>query len=126
MAAARLLVFKLGAKEQLPALPDAAPMPKPPRLTASAETIGKGAVLYHTVCFSCHGLGAVSGGSIKDLRYMTAATHAAFNGIVLGGIMESVGMPSFADQIDATEADAIHAFLIATASEAWATQAQMH
>jgi len=97
-------------------------MPEPPPLIASREMIGKGAVLYHSVCFICHGVGVVSGGSIRDLRYMTAGTHEIFNDIVLDGVMSELGMASFADQISEEDSDAIHAFIIARAHEDWAAR----
>ncbi len=74
-ASARLLVFKLGGKLQLPALPPAPPIPDPPPLRATEEVVRRGAELV------CADLRAVSWpargrrreGSASD----DAGTHAA-------------------------------------------------
>jgi quinohemoprotein ethanol dehydrogenase len=116
-ASARLLAFKLGAQEQLPPLPDAPPIPDPPPLRASEDSIRKGAELFGSTCAQCHGQLAVGG--VKDLRFMTRETHAAFNDIVLKGIRADKGMASFANLISAADADAIHAYLISRAHEDW-------
>ena len=58
----------------------------------------RGAQLYAQTCATCHGRSAVGG--VKDLRHMTADTHAKFGEIVLGGIYLEKGMASFADLLD--------------------------
>lgn len=116
---ARVLVFKLGAKGELPPLPDRPPIPLPPPSTASQEVIAKGADLYARTCANCHGPQAVSGGVIKDLRHMTAQTHAMFNDIVLKGTMSGLGMASFANVLSESDAEAIHAYVIARANDEW-------
>ena len=113
-AAARLLVFKLGAGEQLPPLAARAPIPPPPRLTASEAEVQKGAQLFAETCAVCHGQRAVGG--MADLRHMTAETHAKFNDIVLGGAYVDKGMASFADILTEEDAASIHAYLIARAN----------
>jgi len=59
----RLLVFKLGAKADLPALP---PEPKlvfdPPSDTASPAAVAVGEGLYAQFCGACHGEAVVAGG----------------------------------------------------------------
>jgi quinohemoprotein ethanol dehydrogenase len=62
---------------------------------------------------------AVGGGVIPDLRFMDATTHAEFDAIVLAGARSGQGMISFADQLGAGEAAAIHAWLFARANEDW-------
>jgi quinohemoprotein ethanol dehydrogenase len=115
----RLLVFKLGGSLALPATAAPDPMPEPPPLTASAETVAQGEGLYQDVCGSCHGFYAISGGSIRDLRYMQPETHAAFKDIVLGGIMKEIGMASFADVFTEAEVEAIHAYIIKRAHDTY-------
>ena len=117
VASARLLVFKLGGTAQLPPLPDAPPIPEPPRSTATAAVIQQGGTLYAATCAVCHG--ALARGGIKDLRHMTAQTHAQFNDIVLGGIRKDKGMASFADKLGKADAEAIHAYVTARANEDW-------
>jgi quinohemoprotein ethanol dehydrogenase len=116
-AAARLLVFKRGAGVQLPPLPEAPPVPDPPPLRASEDTVQRGAKLFASTCAQCHGQLAVGG--VKDLRFMTRETHAAFNDIVLKGTRAEKGMASFASLLEADEVDAIHAYVISRAQEDW-------
>lgn len=108
----RVLVFKLGAKEQLPP-PRQAPVlpPQVPALTASAEQIKQGRTLFNGMCGACHGLNAASGGVIPDLRYLTPDKHLAFVGIVSGAFMNK-GMPSFAGVLDMPQMELIHQYII--------------
>jgi quinohemoprotein ethanol dehydrogenase len=116
-ASARLLVFKLGANKQLPPLPPAAPIPDPPPLRASEDTVRKGAEIFARTCAQCHGQLAVGG--VKDLRQMTRETHAQFNDIVLKGVRVQKGMASFANLLSSDDAEAVHAYVIARANEDW-------
>ncbi|MBO9581682.1 MAG: PQQ-dependent dehydrogenase, methanol/ethanol family [Sphingobium sp.] len=116
-ASARLLVFKLGGKLQLPPLKAEEKAPDPPPVTASEATIARGAQLFGDTCSRCHGQQAIGG--VKDLRKMTRETHGKFNDIVLKGIYQDKGMASFADLLKPEDADAIHGYLIARANEDW-------
>jgi quinohemoprotein ethanol dehydrogenase len=116
-AAARLLVFRLGGKVELPPLPDAAPVPNPPPVTGSEAQIRRGGEVYALTCAQCHGDLAIGG--VKDLRQMTPGTHAQFNDIVLKGLRQDKGMASFAGLVAPDDVDAIHAWLIARANEDW-------
>jgi quinohemoprotein ethanol dehydrogenase len=117
----RLLVFKLGGTAKLPPLPPASmevpELSPPPPLTASAETVARGAQLYADNCALCHG--AAARGGIKDLRHMAPETHKDFLAIVIGGKRAANGMASFADVLKPEEAEAIHGYLIARANEDW-------
>ncbi len=108
-APSRLLAFKLGGSASLP---PGEPLPalRLPASTASAETIARGDTLYGQWCRICHGGNVVSSGMTPDLRYMSTETHATFNDIVVRGARN--GMPPFADVINDTDADAIHAYLV--------------
>ncbi len=116
-AAARLLVFRLGGTAVLPPVKPQEERSQPPPLRASEAMVQKGAQLYAQTCALCHGQQAIGG--VKDLRYMTRDTHAAFKDIVLGGVRKDKGMASFADILTPEDADAIHAYLIARANEDW-------
>jgi quinohemoprotein ethanol dehydrogenase len=132
----RLLAFKLGATSAYAPPPAVIPpVPEPPKLTANAETIHKGAVLYQKfVCDGCHSPGTdgsrawVLDGAIPDLRYMPADVHKDWYGIVLGGSHWDKGMPGFADppkfafpnaKMTVQDADAIHAYVIAQSWKAY-------
>lgn len=116
-ASARLLVFKLGGKEQLPPLAPAPPIPNPPPLRATEEIVQKGAGIYARTCAQCHGQLAVGG--VKDLRQMTTEVHAQFNDIVLQGLRVQKGMASFANLLSVDDVEAVHAYVIARAQEDW-------
>ncbi len=88
-------MFKLGGKVQLPPMKAEEKAPDPPPVTASEQTIARGAQLFANTCAQCHGQQAMGG--VKDLRKMTRETHAKFNDIVLKGIYQEKGMASFAD-----------------------------
>ena len=108
----RILTYKLGATGSLPTPPMPEALPTPPPMTASADTVDQGELLYHQNCSVCHGGGAVSSGVLPDLRYMDEQTHQIFQGIVLGGAYKEKGMVSFSHVLDSEGAEAIHAYLI--------------
>ena len=108
----RILTYKLGATGSLPTPPMPEALPTPPPMTASADTVDQGELLYHQNCSVCHGGGAVSSGVLPDLRYMDEQTHQIFQGIVLGGAYKEKGMVSFSHVLDSEGAAAIHAYLI--------------
>jgi quinohemoprotein ethanol dehydrogenase len=113
---ARVLTFKLGGKATLPPLPKETPFPDPPALTASAETVQQGRMLYTAYCSACHGGAAVSGGVIADLRHMSAAKHGAFVAIVQAGI-PGKGMPGHEGILTEAEIKAIQAYVIKRAHD---------
>ncbi len=69
-------------------------------------------------CLYCHGVGVISGSSVPDLRYVTAETHHQFQSIVLGGVRESRGMPSFHDALKPDQVRAIQAYVLSQAAAA--------
>jgi quinohemoprotein ethanol dehydrogenase len=118
-AEGRVLAFKLGGRAALPPLVEtSAVRPAPPPVPDVGDAVIElGNAVYHRVCAGCHGMRAVGGGVIPDLRHMSAAAHAEFDAVVLGGSRADRGMIGFADIISREEADAIHAFVIARANE---------
>jgi len=123
----RLLVYALDGKDSLPEPVETARVLDPPPLEASPEQVAQGKTLFSARCMPCHGDGAVGGGVVPDLRYMSAETHAQFDAIVLGGLRHQKGMVGFAnvfgrDVLDKADADAIHAYAIKRAHDALAEQ----
>jgi quinohemoprotein ethanol dehydrogenase len=120
--AGRILAFKLGggAVPLPPLLPADPPVPKPPARPADAATLARGAMLFGTNCAICHPNQTRSGSA--DLRRMSAGIHAAFNDIVLNGLKRDAGMPGWGDVLSAADADAIHAYLVGVAAQAYAAQ----
>jgi quinohemoprotein ethanol dehydrogenase len=117
MPEARVLTYKLGGTATLPPprnLP-AAP-PEPPALSADAKVVDHGRRLYAANCAVCHGMGAISGRIVPDLRYLTAGKHAEFAATVAGA-RASNGMPSFAGKLDVDEVEALHQYLIQRAHD---------
>ncbi len=117
----RILAFKLGGGTvPLPERTEPpGPIPEPPPLEASEETIRRGGELFLKACHECHF--NVYGG-YPDLRRMSAATHLGFNEIVLNGILADRAMAGFADTLTEEDSDAIHAYLIQMAMEARADE----
>jgi PQQ-dependent dehydrogenase (methanol/ethanol family) len=117
----RVIAFKVGGAVNLPPEP---PWPtlNPPPLTADAQTVARGGEVYQGICGRCHGLNAVSGGTITDLRYSAHLAADSWFDIVLGGAFRANGMVSFADTLTRDDAAAIRAFLIAKAHEAKAAE----
>ena len=122
---ARLLVFRLGAHGKLPPqAPDAGFPPPPPYVRAPEPVIKRGGELYAANCSLCHG--ALARGGIKDLRHMSGDTHQHFQDIVIGGVRAKAGMASFADVLSKDDAEAIHNYLIARATEDWGEEKRLH
>ncbi len=125
VAPARLVVFKLDARGvTLPPTPEPPPIPAPPPLRAAETDVKAGGAIYNNTCSSCHGVDARGG--VKDLRHMTAQTHAEFNDIVLGGVRKNAGMASFKDILQQKDVDQIHAYLIARAQEDYNNDLHAH
>jgi len=116
--ASRILTFKLGAARELPPIPDAQPIPDPPsRGEADESAVARGAALFAGHCSYCHGVGAISGGTLPDLRRMQPFSHGNFELIVRGGLLQGAGMPRFDEVLSAEEVADIHAYLLAKAHE---------
>jgi mono/diheme cytochrome c family protein len=99
--------------------PPSLPIPiTPPEDYGTEEQIATGASLYERYCSGCHGITAVSGGVLPDLRHSAIiADAAAWSGIVLGGARQDKGMVSFALVLSEEDAEAIRLFVIHRANE---------
>ncbi len=115
----RILTFALGgnAKLEIPPFGHQGPPSPAIRMNATKNTVHEGGLLFGQFCYACHGVNAVSGSSIPDLRYATAETHHQFEAIVLGGARESRGMPSFKDVLKREQLPAIQAYILSRAAE---------
>jgi len=116
----RVLTFALGGKAKLPpAIPlETTPPPPPVQIQASKSELRRGAALFHEWCAVCHGMMAIGGGVVPDLRFASTDTHAHFADVVLGGVRGEKGMPSFADVLDASDVRLIQAYVLERAAEA--------
>lgn len=120
----RVLTFKLGSKSTLPDVPwKPTVVFNPPELTANSETVALGLTTYQDVCMGCHGLNAVSGLIIPDLRgsgYLH--DEKTWEAVVRGGLLKDRGMASFADNISAEQSRAVLAYVIQQAQRGQALQ----
>lgn len=112
----RVLTFALDARGVLP------PAPPPPTLPpaavevkASPAQLERGSVLYQRNCGVCHGLAGVGGGVIPDLRYSSPDVQRHFADIVIGGLQQGQGMPSFAGRLTPRDVRWIHAYVLSRA-----------
>ncbi len=109
----RILAYKPGGRATMPAFRERAlPEPELPDLEIRDARVEQGEWLYITYCMSCHGLNAVSGGMLPDLRYASGEVHRDWMAIVLGGLLAQGGMAGFADVLRPEEARMIHAYVV--------------
>ena len=110
----RMLVFKLGGTANLPTLePPQEPSVVAPLLNrVSDATIHQGEQLFQRYCAACHGDVAVSGGVLPDLRYSATLENDEWFSDVLGGMLQSEGMVSFAKELSSEDAADIRAYVI--------------
>jgi len=123
----RLLVFKLGAKDQLPPAPPLAKAPlDPPPSRASAATIETGRVAYARYCAVCHAPGAVGSTVLPDLRRSGALDNRqAWQQIVHDGALSANGMASFEGSLSPEQVEAVRAYVIKRANEDKAMEAEL-
>ncbi|WP_416761882.1 PQQ-dependent dehydrogenase, methanol/ethanol family [Roseateles sp. So40a] len=114
----RILVYKLGAKQELPpADPLLALELSPPPSQASHEVINRGGELFGRYCVVCHGAGAVSGGAVRDLRASAFLSNPVWFDVVLRGAMKEIGMAAFDPVLTEEDASAIREYVIHRANQ---------
>jgi quinohemoprotein ethanol dehydrogenase len=109
----RMLVFKLGGTAHLPQLEpvmEQALTPLPSQGGTGAAH--KGEQVFQRYCAACHGDVAVSGGVLPDLRYSNTLETDEWFSDVLGGMLQSDGMVSFAKELSHEDAAAIRAYVV--------------
>ena len=114
----RILAYKIGGDAELPprpALPDA---PPPPPVFGSEALIGAGSSLFNRNCALCHGVAAIAGGALPDLRRSAfISSQEAFDSVVLEGALLDKGMPSWAQVVSTEDSEAIRAFIVFMANQ---------
>ncbi|MBI1407094.1 MAG: PQQ-dependent dehydrogenase, methanol/ethanol family [Caulobacter sp.] len=122
----RLLVFKLGGKQKLPARPvSTKEFMDLPAASGTPQQIATGTAVYASNCGVCHGASGVSNFSIPDLRYSPTILDAdGFKRIVLGGERKEQGMVSFSGLVSDSEAEAVRQYLLDLARRQQAMQAK--
>ena len=110
----RVLTYALDGDSTLPATAARPEIPPEPsfELEATEDDAWEGRALYHRWCAACHGVNAIGGGVVADLRFSSSDVHALFAPIVLGGIRHEDGMPSLVDHLDAVQVRKIQAYVL--------------
>jgi quinohemoprotein ethanol dehydrogenase len=109
----QILVFKLNGTGALPTRTVAKLQPATvvPKEQFTDAQVADGERNYGN-CVFCHGFSAISIGVVPDLRRSPAIADAeAFRSIVLGGALESEGMPNMTGRINKDELETIRAYL---------------
>jgi PQQ-dependent dehydrogenase (methanol/ethanol family) len=115
----RALTWRIGGSLPPPPPADLPPPPQPSiELDSTPVQIQAGGDTFHRWCHTCHGIGAVGGGVLPDLRYATPETHARLVDIVLGGAYQDRGMPSFARWLTPKDVEDIRAYVVSRARDA--------
>jgi PQQ-dependent dehydrogenase (methanol/ethanol family) len=119
----RVLVYTLDGKAELPPPPARdRRIPKPAAVTASADQVAHGQVLYQRHCSYCHGDGMRTGGLNPDLRHSGEGIHAQWQQIVREGSLRSLGMVGFAQYLSAEDAEAVRQYVLYEANRAYDKQ----
>jgi quinohemoprotein ethanol dehydrogenase len=117
----RLMVFKLGAKAELPALRNlVVNKPTPPKSEADAATIASGKQLYDVNCAVCHGDHAISSGLVPDLRWTPyLSSDQALSLVAHEGLSSAKGMPSFSNVLNKSDLNTIRAYIVSRAHKSF-------
>jgi PQQ-dependent dehydrogenase (methanol/ethanol family) len=117
----RVYTFRLGAAGA--ALPDPPPrpaMPAPPAVDVTTEQLTDGTAMFGRLCSICHGVGAISGGAIPDLRRSAALQSAdTWREMVLEGQRVPLGMPDFSESLSPEVLEGIRAYVARQADLAY-------
>lgn len=115
----RLVVFKLGAKGQLPPPPPNTERKlDPPPPSGTPEQVAMGEKLYTNSCSVCHGATAVAGALNPDLRHSVALGNPKlWQQIVHDGLLQQNGMVAWKDQFKPDQIEAIRLYVIKRANE---------
>ena len=110
----RILAFRRGGTDSLPAVAMVArgPVPEPPTQSADTRTVATGKTIYYERCWVCHGDGAASGGITSDLRYSIAQTSSSWDAFVISGAASASGMPGFAGVLSPEDSSAVRAYVL--------------
>ncbi len=119
----RLLVFKLGAKGALPAIPPLNKLPlDPSAFTGTPEQATAGANTYARYCSVCHGDAAIAGALNPDLRHSVYIGSAeGIRAVVIDGLLmqgdHPKGMVSFKAALKPEDVENIRQYILKRANE---------
>jgi len=116
----RIVAFKLGGGTVPKPSPIEEPaLPRPPPRSGEPQVIARCAIFYNRYCGRCHVFGR---GMLPDLRRMSPETHELFDQIVLHGAYLPKGMARWDDVLSSSDANAIHAYIVDEAWNAYSTE----
>ena len=120
----RVYVFKLGGTSSRPVLNlQKPPMLKPPAIRVSADSYKRSAQLYERNCTVCHGVAAITGGVLPDLRRSIRLQDAvAWRRAVVDGELAPLGMPRFGKYVSSEDAELIRAYVARQAAMLYTTE----
>ena len=110
---ARVHAFKLGGAAPKPQIAFARiPTPRPPGLPVTANEYRRATDLYENNCLNCHGIAAITGGVLPDLRKTARLQNAdLWRRAVLGGELASFGMRRFERYLTPADAELIRSYV---------------
>ena len=108
----RLLVYRLGGTVTLPAQQAAQAAIAAIPAKFDKALVKRGSDTFGRWCAGCHGVGAVSGGVLPDLRKSNPAIYDALGAIVLQGARSPLGMPRFDAFLNKDDVAALRAYLL--------------
>ncbi|MGQ0648763.1 MAG: c-type cytochrome, partial [Gemmatimonadaceae bacterium] len=109
----RVYAFKVGGTAARPEIAlTRRPTPPPPVIATTAADAARGAQLYRDSCLVCHGVAAIAGAVIPDLRTSPRLQDAgAWNRAVVDGEFVPLGMPRFAAYLTPADVELIRAYV---------------
>ncbi|MBC7519824.1 MAG: PQQ-dependent dehydrogenase, methanol/ethanol family [Sandarakinorhabdus sp.] len=115
----RVQVFKLGGKAELPAAPPmAVAVLDPPPFTGTAAQVAEGASLYSNKCIFCHGVAAIAGALVPDLRHSVALDRPKlWQEIVHDGLLKERGMVAWSKEFTPDQIEKIRQYVISRAND---------
>ena len=121
---ARVYTFKLGGTAAKPEIRfTRIPTPPPPVLTVTNPQYQRGGALYDTFCLQCHGIAAITGGVLPDLRKSARLQDAAlWKAAVVDAALASRGMPRFGRYVSTADAELIRAYVARQAAMLYAEE----
>jgi len=122
-AEGRLWTFMLGGDQNIVPV-SGQPLPTLTAIDFDADpaVLALGEDVYGKRCMVCHGAGAVSGGSLADLRYASQATYDIFDSIVRQGAYTGLGMPNLGEWVTEEDAEAVKHWLLSLRADLRAGQ----
>lgn len=108
----RLLVFAVDSEGTMPTDDISEKEVTAIDMTVDTAIADKGSAVFHDYCARCHGANAVGGGVLPDLRESSQSMYGLLSQVLLNGILDRRGMPSFAGRLDTDDVSAIRAYLL--------------